>query len=300
MKKVLIILNPFAGVRRANKFMTEIMTLFCDNGYVCTVKTTTPTLNGYSIVTELAEGHDLIVCIGGDGTYNEVVSGVIDNEIDIPIGYIPSGSTNDFGASLGLSKNIMKSAENIISGKVQEFDVGSFNGRKFTYVASCGAFTSTSYSTSTDMKNTFGHLAYILEGIKSIPEIKPEHLKLTFDDKTVENDYLFAAVCNSTSLGGVVKLDKKYVDMNDGLLEILLVRSPKNIGELATAIRDLNAKKYEESTIIDLYSTAKVTIEASTATDWSLDGECQKGTEHIEIENLHSAIKLIIPNEEDK
>ncbi len=298
MKKVLIILNPCAGVKRANRFMTDIISLFCENGFVCTVQTTTPTKSGQDVVTEFGEGHDLIVCIGGDGTYNEVVAGVIDKELDCPIGYIPAGSTNDFGSSLGLPKNVMKAAETVLSGKAQEFDVGSFNGRKFTYVASCGAFTSTSYSTPTDMKNTFGHLAYVLEGIKSLPDIKPEHLNISFDGKTIEDDYIFAAVCNSTSLGGVLKLDKKYVDMNDGLFEMLLVRSPKNIGELAVAVHDLNMQNFETSSIISLYNASKIEIEASVLNDWSLDGECQKGTEKIVIENLHSAIKLIVPKTE--
>lgn len=296
MKKVLIILNPCAGVRRANRFMTDIISLFCDNDYVCTVKTTTKSLNGHDIVLLIGEGHDLIVCIGGDGTYNEVVSGMIDKGLTCPLGYIPAGSTNDFATSLGLSKNIMKAAENIITGRCQKFDVGSFNGRKFTYVASCGAFTSTSYSTPTDMKNALGHLAYLLQGIKSLPEIKPQHLKVTIDGNVYEDDYLFAAICNSTSLGGVIKLDKKCVDMNDGLFEVLLVRSPDNIGELATAIHDLNCKNYEKSPMIDLFSAGTIELEASALHDWSLDGERELGAEHILIENLHDAITLIVPN----
>lgn len=297
MKNVLIILNPCAGLKRANRYMTEIITLFCESDYICNVQTTSRTLNGYQAVTKFGGGNDIIVCIGGDGTYNEVVAGVIDNKLKCQIGYIPAGSTNDFGASLGLPKNIMKAAEIIVSGKPRKFDVGSFNGRKFTYVASCGAFTSTSYSTPTDMKNTLGHLAYILQGIKSLPEIKPEHIKITANGKFTEGDYIFAGVCNSTSLGGILKLDKKYVDMNDGLFEMLTVRSPKNIGELATAIHDLNAKKYEESDIIDLFSASKIEIETSADNDWSLDGERQDGAEHIVIENLHDAIELILPNE---
>ncbi len=296
MKNALIVINPCAGVKRANKYMTDIITMLCSNGYRCTVQTTAPNFNGHAAVMRFGKGSDLVVCIGGDGTYNEVVSGVIDCGLDCNIGYIPAGSTNDFGASLGLSKNILKAAECVVSGRPQPFDVGSFNGRKFTYVASCGAFTSTSYSTPTDMKNALGHLAYLLEGMKSIPEIKPEHLKFKVNDREIEGDFLFAAICNSTSLGGVLKLDKKYVDMNDGLFEILTVRSPKNISELAAAIHDLNFKNYESSNMIDLFSAEKVWIEASKSTDWSLDGERQEGVENIVIENLHSAIKLIVPN----
>ncbi len=295
MKKVLIVLNPCAGVKRANKYMTDIISLFCDNGYICTVQTTKPDLSGYDTVMNFGEGHELIVVIGGDGTYNEVVAGVIDKKLNCPIGYIPAGTTNDFGSSLGLPKNIMKAAQNILDGKIQDFDVGSFNGRKFTYVASCGAFSSTSYTTPTDLKNVFGHLAYVLEGIKSLPEIKPEHLKITYDGELKEDDYIFAAVCNSTSLGGVLKLDKKYVNMNDGLFEMLLVRSPDNIAELATVVHDLNMQNFKTSSVIELISASKIELETSRLNDWSLDGECQKGADKIVIENLKGAVKLIVP-----
>ena len=296
MKKALIILNPCAGVKKANKFMTDIITLFCESGYTCTVQTTTREFNGYEIVGQLGEGHDLIVCIGGDGTYNEVVSGVIDAELKCQIGYIPAGSTNDFGASLGLSKVIMTAAKSIVSGRAQRFDVGSFNGRKFTYVASCGAFTDTSYSTPTNLKNTLGHLAYVLQGLSSVPDIKPVHLNLTADGEKYEDDYLFVGICNSTSLGGLVKINEKYVDMNDGLFEVLLVKSPKNIAEWATILHNLNIQKYENSEMLTLFSASKIEIDADAGVDWSLDGEKQEGSEKIVIENIRDAIELIVPD----
>ena len=135
----------------------------------------------------------------------------------------------------------------------------------------------------------------MLEGIKSLPEIKPEHLKITYDGELKEDDYIFAAVCNSTSLGGVLKLDKKYVDMNDGLFEMLLVRSPDNIAELATVVHDLNMQNFKTSSVIELISASKIELETSRLNDWSLDGECQKGADKIVIENLKGAIKLIVP-----
>ena len=296
MKKALIILNPCAGVKKANKFLTEIIALFCESGYTCTVQITTRELNGHQIVCQIGEGHDLIVCIGGDGTYNEVVSGVIDAGLKCKIGYIPAGSTNDFGASLGLSKVIMTAANDIVSGRTQNFDVGSFNGRKFTYVASCGAFTDTSYSTPTNLKNALGHLAYIIQGLSSALDLKPIHLTITANGETYDDDYLFAGICNSTSLGGIVKIDEKYVDMNDGLFEVLLVRSPKNIGEWAAALHDLNAKKYEDSDILTLFSASKIEITTDSSVDWSLDGEKQSGCEKIVIEKIRDAIELINPN----
>lgn len=296
MKKALIILNPCAGVKKANKFMTDIITLFCESGYTCTVQTTTRELNGYEIVRQLGDGHDLITCIGGDGTYNEVVSGVIDAGLKCQIGYIPAGSTNDFGTSLGLSKVIMTAAKDIVSGRAQKFDVGSFNGRNFTYVASCGAFTDTSYSTPTNLKNSLGHLAYVLQGLSTVLDIKPVHLALTANGEKYEDDYLFVGICNSTSLGGLVKIDEKYVDMNDGLFEVLLVKSPKNIAEWATILHNLNVQKYENSEMLTLFSASEIEIVADEGIDWSLDGERQIGSEKIFIKNIRDAIELIVPN----
>ena len=263
-----------------------------------TILTTTERGDGTVYASRYAGEFDLITCIGGDGTFNEVVAGLLDGGERVPVGYIPAGSTNDFANSLKLSTNILKATEDIVKGRLKTLDIGSFNGRKFSYVASFGAFTQTSYSTPQSVKNMLGHLAYILEGATSLTSIKPQHLKIEANGMPYEDDYIFGAISNSTSLAGILTLDPQYVDMNDGLFELLLVRSPKNPIELAEIVYMLTTQNYE-SNKITFVNADSFTIYADENMDWSLDGEYQEGCERIEIENLHNAIDIVVNDKEE-
>ncbi len=297
-KKNLIIMNPFSGKREANKYLTDIIDIFTKGGYMTTILTTTERGDGTVYASRYAGEFDLITCIGGDGTFNEVVAGLLDSGERVPVGYIPAGSTNDFANSLKLSTNILKATEDIVKGRLKTLDIGSFNGRKFSYVASFGAFTQTSYSTPQSVKNMLGHLAYILEGATSLTSIKPQHLKIEANGMPYEDDYIFGAISNSTSLAGILTLDPQYVDMNDGLFELLLVRSPKNPIELAEIVYMLTTQNYE-SNKITFVNADSFTIYADENMDWSLDGEYQEGCERIEIENLHNAIDIVVNDKEE-
>ena len=297
-KKNLIIMNPFSGKREANKYLTDIIDIFTKGGYMTTILTTTERGDGTVYASRYAGEFDLITCIGGDGTFNEVVAGLLDRGERVPVGYIPAGSTNDFANSLKLSTNILKATEDIVKGRLKTLDIGSFNGRKFSYVASFGAFTQTSYSTPQSVKNMLGHLAYILEGATSLTSIKPQHLKIEANGMPYEDDYIFGAISNSTSLAGILTLDPQYVDMNDGLFELLLVRSPKNPIELAEIVYMLTTQNYE-SNKITFVNADSFTIYADENMDWSLDGEYQEGCERIEIENLHNAIDIVVNDKEE-
>lgn len=291
-KKVMIIINPCSGTKRANKYLTDILLLFAENGYETAVFITLQAGDAERYAAINAHKFDLLVAIGGDGTFNEAVSGVIRSETDIPIGYIPAGSTNDFANGLKLSKNIMQAAKNILNGNQRIIDVGMFNGRYFSYVASFGAFTKVSYSTPQNIKNAFGHLAYVLEGIKDIPSIRDCHLKFVADGKTIEGDYIFGAVCNSTSVGGILTLDPKVVDLNDGLFELLLVKTPNDVIELNQIIISLNTQRYDND-MITFVSAKNIIVEGSADYDWTLDGEFAKGCDKIQISNIHNAIRFI-------
>ena len=280
MKKVLVILNPCAGTKQANKHFVDIIDIFCRAGF--------------EIVKEQADAFDLIVCIGGDGTFNEVVDGLLLSGVDKPIGYIPAGSTNDFASSLHLSKDILQAARDIVSGEERSLDIGSFNGRYFSYVASFGAFTKASYEAPQSIKNALGHLAYILEGIKDIPSIKPLRLWLKMEQGVYGGDYLFGAICNSTSVGGLLTLADDLVDMNDGLFEVLLIKSPSNILELNQILLALTTQNYN-SPMLSFFSSGKLEITADKDMPWTLDGEYQEGCDTIEIKNIQGAIRLIVP-----
>lgn len=293
MKNNLIIINPYAGKRKANSHLSEIVEIFTKAGYACTVLPTLKQGDGTNYVLKYGKNYNLITAIGGDGTFNEVVSGVTNLGIDIPIGYIPAGSTNDFATSLNLPTRISSAAKDIVIGEPVSYDIGDFNGRKFSYVASFGAFTETSYATSQNVKNTLGHLAYLLEGAVSIPSIRPEHMKIEANGEVYEDDYLFGAITNSTSVGGLLKLDKKLVDMNDGLFEMLLIKYPKDPLHLANILHEVLNQNFNSKEVVFITSS-EFKITANSSINWSLDGEYQEGADEIVVKNIPGAIKLMV------
>lgn len=292
-KRLLLILNPAAGMRKANRFLVDIIALFNSNGYVCTVFCTARQGHATDIARENAHSFDLVVCIGGDGTMNEVMSGLLDSGLDLPIGYIPAGSTNDFAASLGLSKDVLTAAKDIIEGTPKRLDVGSFNGRRFSYVASFGAFTEASYSTPQSSKNMLGHLAYVLEGMKDLPNIRPIHLAVRSKNASFEGDYIFGAISNATSIGGVLSLDKQLVSLDDGLFEITLIKAPLTLNALNRIVVSLQTRQYDPE-MIHFFVADKVWIDANPDMPWTLDGEYAAGSASILVENLHQALPLIL------
>ncbi|MBR6604224.1 MAG: acylglycerol kinase family protein, partial [Clostridia bacterium] len=174
-KKLLLIINPVAGKMKSKNALFDIVKVFSDNDFDVSIRLTKRRGHGTEIVENEHMNYDLIVCVGGDGTLNEVVRGLVRGGADTPVGYIPAGSTNDFASSIGLSPNIKTAAENIAKGEKYQLDIGAFKDVIFTYIASFGAFTSASYSTPQATKNAIGHIAYVLEGIKDLSTLKPVH-----------------------------------------------------------------------------------------------------------------------------
>ena len=294
MKHLHLIVNPCAGTKRIVRYLPDILHLFRQYGYENTVYMTAEQGDGSMIAAQRGADFDRIVCAGGDGTFNEVMSGILRAGLNIPLGYIPCGSTNDFATSLHLPKTIMEAARCVMDCEPTPIDVGKFDERYFSYVASFGAFSRTSYTTPQSVKNTLGHLAYILAGIKDIPNIRPLHLKAEFGDKALEDDYIFGAISNTTSLGGVMKLDARQVDLNDGFLELLLIKSPQDLSDLNECIRALSAQDYS-SRMITFCSTPELHVSSPVPLDWTLDGEEASGITEAKIVNLKSAISLCCP-----
>ena len=293
MKKMLFVMNPFAGQRRANRYLADILTVFNRAGYDVTVYMTAGPGDGAQAVAQRAADMDLIACCGGDGTFNETVTGMLRAGVDVPLGYIPAGSTNDFASSLRLPSNVVAAAKAIVEGRPRRYDVGQFGDRYFTYVASFGAFTRASYATPQSVKNALGHTAYLLEGIQELSQLKNIHVRLELDGgRIIEDDFLFGAISNSTSVGGILTLDPKQVDMSDGLFELLLVRAPRDITEVSECLRALQTQKYN-CRMITFVSASSVRITARADMTWTLDGEREDGHETVEAKILHHAIQLI-------
>ena len=293
MKKMLFILNPCAGMKKASRSLPDILAVFNRAGYDVSVYITEGPGDGTRAVKTWSGDADLVVCCGGDGTFNEVISGLLEAGLQLPIGYIPAGSTNDFAASLGLSSDLVAAATAIVEGSVQPYDAGRFADRYFSYVASFGAFTKVSYNTPQSIKNALGHTAYLLERIQELSQIRKHHVKLTLDNEEVlEDDYLFGAICNSTSVGGIMSLDPNQVDLQDGKFEVLLIRSPKTLQEIPECLLAVQKQQYN-STMMTFKSASCILIEADPAMAWSLDGEKCDGSDRIQITNLHEAIQII-------
>ena len=292
MKKLLFIMNPFAGQKKANKVLPEILMLFTNAGYDIHISMTTGPGSATRTAAERGSEADLVVCCGGDGTLNETIAGLLMAGLNVPVGYIPSGTTNDFASSLKLSHNPVQAAADIIEGQPVPYDIGKFGDRYFSYVASFGAFTKSSYAVPQTVKNALGHTAYILGGISELSQIRNEHVRMEIDGEVVEDDYLFGAICNSTSVGGILTLPPNRVDMGDGIFEVMLIRAPRTINEIPECLFAVQNQEFNCG-MITFRPARKVKITVDPAMTWTLDGEKAEGHSEILVENLHHAVRIM-------
>ena len=293
LKRLLLLVNPNAGTRQARRFLPEMISVFNRAGWLSSVYITEKRGDAVDFTRACAGDADLVVACGGDGTLNEVITGLQLGGHKTALGYIPCGSTNDFASGLGLPTAPLTACEAIVSGRPRTLDVGLFApDRYFSYTASFGAFTSVSWSTPQNVKNVLGHAAYILEGIRSLADIRPIHMRITADGRLFEEDYIFGAICNSTSLGGVLKLEENVVDMNDGRFEALLIPFPADLLALNRILNALRTHHYEDESLQFLRASSFL-FEGSQDTTWTLDGEAAEGSAQVSIKNIHNAIQLI-------
>ena len=292
MKKLYLIINPNAGTRQGRRFLPEMISVLTRGGYLCSVYITEKRGDASDFARDHAGEADLVVACGGDGTLNEVITGLQLGGHSTPLGYIPCGSTNDFANGLGIPAAPLMACDAILSGQPRVLDVGLFSpDRYFSYTASFGAFTSVSWSTPQNVKNIIGHAAYILEGIRSLADIRPIHMRITADGQVYEDDFIFGAVCNSTSLGGVLKLEDNQVDMNDGRFEALLIPFPADLLILNRILIALRTHHYEDESLHCLRAASF--LFEGTSDVWTLDGEAAEVGPRVEIRNIHNAISLI-------
>ncbi len=289
-KKMLLILNPVAGKMRAQS--ADIPGLF--SAYDCMVYTTQNSALTEEFVASHAPTYDLVVCAGGDGTLHHVVNGLMRLQTRPPLGYIPCGTTNDFAASLGIPRDIRQAASLLESNHIAPIDIGSFGDRFFTYVASFGAFTESSYKAPQENKNKLGHMAYIFEAVRDLPNLRPCRATVETEAGTYTGEYIFGSVSNSTSLGGMVRLSPDSVCYNDGLFEVLLVSMPKTPLEFQQIFFSLLRRQYN-SGCVSFFKASQITFSFETPLPWSLDGEFAQGSTQIEIKNNQGAVSLLLP-----
>lgn len=296
-KKLLFIVNPRAGRTKSRAPLFDAVSVFSEEGYHVRVMETKRHGDASDFAARFGADYDLVVCHGGDGTLNETVNGVmrIEKAKRPPLSYLPGGSTNDFAASLSIPSDPVKAAQNAMRHTPRDLDVGVFGEQNFVYVASFGAFTRTAYRVEQDIKNMFGHFAYLLEGVRDIETLHPYHMKITTDAGEVfDGEYLFGAVSNSTSLAGLMKLPGAAVDLSDGRFELLLVPVPKSPQDLQKLIRAVAYQDYDSSEGLIFCHVRHVVAETQETIPWTLDGEYAPGGERIDIRIEDNGIKMML------
>lgn len=298
MKRLLFVYNPHAGKGLLKPKVSDIIDIFVKAGYEVTAYPTQAYHDAYRKIREFTDHYDLVVCSGGDGTLDEVVTGMLSRKDQIPVGYIPAGTTNDFANSLQIPKDMLEAANIIVNGKPFACDVGGFNDDHFVYIAAFGIFTDVSYETKQSMKNILGYLAYLLEGAKRIFNIPSYRIRVTYDDKVIEDEFIYGMVTNSRSVGGFSGIIGPDVVFDDGEFEVTLIRTPKNAIELnellgAIVMRQINPERMYS------FKSGNVRFESEVEIPWTLDGEF--GGEHSDvlIRNQKQALQIMVKNENE-
>lgn len=295
-KKALMIVNPTAGKQTVKGQMFSIIENMCNNGYMPTVLTTGAKGDATAFVKKYGRNYDMVLCCGGDGTLNETVTGVMAMDKNLPIGYIPCGSTNDMANNLGIPKTVKKAAVAVIEGDPCYHDIGKFGDiAYFTYIASFGAFTKVSYSTPQSAKNVLGHFAYVLSGAMELGNIKSYHTKITCDQGVIEDDFIYVSVSNTRSFAGLFSFPNDEVSFNDGMFEILLIKTPKNVLDVSSIIHNISTRKFGEDKNMVLLHTNKVKVETEQEIVWTIDGESSPEIKEVDIEVIPDRIQIYRP-----
>lgn len=294
-KKVLLVVNPCAGKTKSRISSAEVMSKFPEDEYEFTLKATTCRGDATNIVKNELKDHDMVVCCGGDGTLNETINGVMDMPRRVPIGYIPTGTTCDLATTLGIPSNVDIATDFILKGNTNDYDIGLFNNRYFSYVASFGAFTKNSYTTPQKLKNRLGHAAYVIEAMKEIKDIHGTHLRVEHDGGIIEGDFCFGSISNSSSIAGMFKLREEDVRLNDGIFEVFLVRK-MSLPNLVRTILEVQKQIYNPDRVIYLRTSKLRLTSPYEDIDWTLDGEFGGTHREVMVHILERAVRICTPN----
>jgi len=293
MKKTLFVYNPRSGQGHIANHLAKIIQIAVENGYEVTAHPTQHPKDATEKTSEEAKLYDLLLVAGGDGTLDEAVTGMMRSEKKVPIGYIPAGSTNDFGNSLGIDKDMEKAANIAFSGEKFDIDVGSFNNDYFVYVAAFGVFTEVSYQTPQESKNLLGHAAYVLEGIKSLADVPSYKMQVEHDGKVFYDEFIYGMVTNSNTVGGFRGLIPNDISLNDGMFEVTLIKFPKNPIEFSDILAYLSGVA-KDSQMVYSFTTKEIKFTAKTEIPWTLDGE-DGGKHRVSlVKNNNKALTIMV------
>ena len=298
MKKMLFIMNPKAGRTTLKNSLVDVLEVFCNNDYDVRTYLTKSADDAERVVAEEGVGYDVIVCAGGDGTLGNTVAGFMKSGLKVPLGYIPCGSTNDFARSMEIPMTAVEAAEMVVGAEPFSVDIGSLNDKYFVYVAAFGVFSDTSYATPQNMKNIFGHAAYVLQGIKSIAIIPSYKMKITIDGEIQEGEFIFGMVSNSISVGGFKSITRKGVEFDDGLFEGVLIRTIKTPADLERVVRALLTGDISEKSMVS-FRASNVLFEAEDPVAWTCDGEFGGEYKNTSIDIHRRAIDLLVVQESE-
>ena len=295
MQKILLIVNPVSGMNRARTALPSILQTLCTGGKMVTVCMTEYAGHAEELAAQLGAGFDVVACTGGDGTLSSVINGLMTVPASVrpTLGYVPLGTVNDMASAYGIQKNPRMAAKRILEGKTIPLDVGKCTSGYFGYVIAFGAFTEVSYETPQDVKNVFGRLAYFAEGAANLQKLKPRHAVVEYDGGVLEDDFLFGAVSNSTSVAGILKIDPTVAVLDDGIFEVMLIRNPKNAADLNNALSSIITQNYTGENVMLLHSR-KVKITCDEPVAWTRDGEDGGTVAVMEAEVCHRALRLLV------
>lgn len=295
-KKALVLINKKSGTGKAGNDTLDIATVLSEKGYEPIIYPIIPgtELTAEVLVPEYGKVVDMILCSGGDGTLNHVMNAMMQLEKRPLLAYIPSGSTNDFAKGLGIPSIRSKALEVAVSGKPINYDVGKMNDSYFNYVAAFGAFSKVSYATDQDLKNVLGYAAYVISAIAELPQNIGYscHMKIEADGVLEEGDYLFGAVSNSASVAGMTLFADNDIKQDDGQMELLLIRAPKNLGEFNAILAAL-AVREPENPYITYRQISRVSFISEEEVEWTIDGEFGGSYKETSIEVINKAITIM-------
>ena len=292
----MIIANPVSGKGTVKTHIYEVLEELAKAGHAATVFLTQAHGDATALAKEHGGDYETVLVMGGDGTLSEVAAGLTELENPPKVAYIPLGTTNDVAKTFGLPKGVRAGAKNAVEGVPVYWDLGRFSDQFFSYIAAFGAFTESSYSTAQSLKNLLGHLAYVVDGVASIPRITAYHTVVDYDGGTVEGNFLYGGISNSLSVGGIVKLNPDAVSLGDGLFECILIRKPENIADLGGIVTSILSQNYNDKDVVFLH-TKKVRFTFDEPVAFTRDGESGGSFTTVEAENHHAALQLIVPAE---